>query len=79
MATSNGSLRMSKKGQTRGNGQIDAPGCHIANTRWWPPFCAASAGSPPPFSPPRSLPEPDFITSHATGQRQTRVDFETGI
>jgi hypothetical protein len=35
--------------------------------------------APPPFSPPRSLQEPEFIISHATGQRQTRVDFETGI
>jgi hypothetical protein len=42
MATSNGSLRMSKKGQTRGNGQIDVPRCHVADTRWWPPFCAAA-------------------------------------
>jgi hypothetical protein len=34
---------MSKKGQTRGNGQIDVPRCHGANTRWWwPPFCAAA-------------------------------------
>jgi hypothetical protein len=34
-----------------------------------------STGSSPSSSPPRSLPEPDFITSQATGQRQTRVDF----
>ena len=37
-----------------------------------------STGSSPWFSPSRSLQEPDFITSQATGQRQSRVDFETG-
>jgi hypothetical protein len=37
-----------------------------------------STGSSPSFSSSRSLQEPDFITSHATGQRQSRVDFETG-
>ena len=36
-------------------------------------------GSSPWFSPPRSSQEPDSITSQATGQRQTRVDSETGI
>jgi hypothetical protein len=40
--TSNGSLRMSKKGQTRGSGQTDVPRCHVANTRWRPTFCAAA-------------------------------------
>ena len=41
MATSNGSLRMSKKGQTRGNGQIDVPGAmlptHGGGRRFAPP------------------------------------------
>ncbi len=22
--------------------KIDVPRCHVANTRWWPPFCAAA-------------------------------------
>jgi hypothetical protein len=42
-------------------------------------FVPPPTGSSSPFSPPRSLQEPEFITSHATGQRQTRVDSETGI
>ena len=73
MATSNGSLRMSKKGQTRGNGQdrrAKVPRCQHTVVA---AVCVASTGSPPPFSPPRSLLEQEFITSHATGKRQTRV------
>ena len=37
-----------------------------------------STGSSPWFSPSRSLQEPDFITSQATGRRQSRVGFGTG-
>jgi hypothetical protein len=22
--------------------KIDVPRCHVASTRWWPPFCAAA-------------------------------------
>lgn len=22
--------------------KIDVPTCHVASTRWWPPFCAAA-------------------------------------
>src|SRR6185312_13906238 len=38
-----------------------------------------STGSSPWFSPPKSLQEPDFITSHATRQRQARPDSDTGM
>jgi hypothetical protein len=58
---------MSKKGQTRGNGQIDVPRCHVANT-----VVAAVLAT-------EIIARAGFITSPATGQRQTRVDSETGI
>jgi hypothetical protein len=78
MATSNGSLRMSKKGQTRGNGQIDVPRFRVAGTRWWPPFCAADWLAAAVLAT-EIIAGAGFITSQATGQRQTRVDPETGI
>ena len=44
--------------------KIDVPRCHVAHTRWWPPFCAAAVLAT------EIMQEPDFITSHTTGQRQ---------
>jgi hypothetical protein len=48
-------------------------------TRWRPPFCAAAGWLVVAVLATEIIQEPDFITSHATCQRQTRVDSETGI
>jgi hypothetical protein len=59
--------------------KIDVPTCHVAHTRWWPPFCAAADWLAAAVLAAEIIAGAGFITSPATGQRQTRVDSETGI